>query len=46
MISKRYKQKYKKPKLFKIWNFSFYGTIIFIGFFHVYLYSDYIFIKE
>ncbi len=39
-------QELKKIKLFKIWNFLIYGSTIAIGFFLVYLYSNYIFINK
>ena len=45
-LLKMEKQEFKKPKLFKIWNFLIYGSSIFIGIFLVYLYSAYIFINK
>ena len=39
-------QAFKKPKLFKIWNFLIYGNSIATGLFLVYLYSAYIFINK
>ena len=46
MISKKEEEKFKQPKLFKIWNFLIYGSFIAIGGFLVYLYSAYIFINK
>ena len=46
MITKKNEQKFKQPKLFKIWNFIIYGTFIAIGVLLVYLYSAYIFINK
>jgi hypothetical protein len=46
MITGKEKQEFKKPKLFKIWNFLIYGSFIAIGIFLVYLYSSYIFINK
>ena len=46
MITKKDLQEFKKPKLFKIWNFLIYGSFIAIGVFLIYLYSAYIFINK
>jgi len=46
MITKKEELEFKKPKLFKIWNFLIYGSTIAIGVFLVYLYSTYIFINK
>jgi len=46
MITKKEKQEFQKPKLFKIWNILIYGSSISIGIFLVYLYSSYIFINK
>ena len=46
MITKEEEKEFKKPKLYKIWNFLIYGSSIAIGVFLVYLYSPYIFIKK
>jgi len=46
MITKEEEKEFKKPKLFKIWNFLIYGICIAIGVFLVYLYSAYIFINK
>ena len=46
MITKKREQEFKKPKLFKVWNFLVYGSLIAIGIFLVYLYSSYIFINK
>ena len=46
MISKKDEKDFKKPRLFKIWNFIIYGSLIAIGVFLVYLYSAYIFINK
>ena len=46
MITKKEEQEFQKPKLFRIWNFLIYGSIIAIGIFLVYLYSAYIFINK
>ena len=46
MIKRKEEQGFKKPKLFKIWNFLIYGSFITIGIFLVYLYSCYIFINK
>ena len=39
-------EKFKKPKLYKIWNFLIYGSSIAIGVFLIYLYSTYVFINK
>ena len=46
MITKKDEEEFKKPKLFKIWNFIIYGSSIAIGVFLVYLYSSYVFINK
>ena len=46
MITKKDEKEFKKPKLFKIWNFIIYGSFIAIGVFLVYIYSAYIFINK
>ena len=46
MITKKDEQEFKKPKLFKIWNYLIYASYIAIGVFLVYLYSTYIFINK
>ena len=46
MITKKDAREFKKPKLFKIWNFLIYGSFTSIGVFLVYLYSAYIFINK
>ena len=46
MINNKGEKSFKKPKLFKIWNFLIYGSFIAIGVFLVYLYSAYIFINK
>ena len=46
MITKEEEKEFKKPKLYKIWNFFIYGSSIAIGIFLVYLYSAYVFINK
>ena len=46
MITNKDDQDFKKPKLFKIWNFLIFGSFTAIGIFLVYLYSAYIFINK
>ena len=46
MITKEEEKEFKKPKLYKIWNFVIYGSSIAIGVLLVYLYSAYIFINK
>ena len=46
MITKKEEQDFKKPKLYKIWNFLIYGSFVAVGVFFVYLYSAYIFINK
>ncbi len=46
MITKQEEQEFKKPRLYKVWNFLIYGSSIAIGVFLVYLYSAYIFINK
>ena len=40
------KKEFKKPKLYRFWNFLIYGSWIAIGVFLVYLYSAYVFINK
>ena len=42
----RRRKKFKKPKLYKIWNFLISGSSIAIGVFLVYLYSAYVLINK
>ena len=46
MITKEEEKEFKKPKLYRFWNFIIYGIPIAIGVFLVYLYSAYIFINK
>tara|TARA_A100001388_G_C28667125_1_gene449670 strand:- start:103 stop:243 length:141 start_codon:yes stop_codon:yes gene_type:complete len=46
MITKKEETEYEKPKLFKIWVYSIYGSFFTIGAFLFYLYSAYIFINK
>ena len=46
MITKEGEKEFKKPKLYTIWNFLIYGSVIAIGVFLVYLYSAYVFINK
>ena len=46
MITKKDEKDFKKPKLFKIWNFLIFGSFTAIGIFLVYLYSAYVFINK
>jgi hypothetical protein len=46
MITKEEEKDFKKPNLYRIWNFLIYGVSIAIGIFLVYLYSAYIFINK
>ena len=46
MITKEEEKEFKKPKLYKIWNFLIYGSAIAIGVFLVNLYSAYVFINK
>ena len=46
MISKEEEKEFKKPKLYRFWNFLIYGSFIAIGVFLVYLYSAYVFINK
>ena len=46
MITKEEEKEFKKPKLYRFWNFLIYGSSIAIGVFLVYLYSAYIFINK
>jgi len=39
-------KEFKKPKLYRFWNFLIYGSSIAIGVFLVYLYSAYVFINK
>ena len=43
---KEKEKEFKKPKLYRFWNFLIYGTSIAIGVFLVYLYSAYVFINK
>ena len=42
----RKEKEFKKPKLYRFWNFLIYGSSIAIGIFLVYLYSAYVFINK
>ena len=42
MITKEEEKEFKKPKLYRFWNFLIYGSSIAIGVFLVYLYSAYV----
>ena len=46
MITEGEEKEFKKPKLYKIWNFLIYGSCIAIGVFLVYFYSAYVFINK
>jgi len=46
MITKEEEKVFKKPKLYRIWNFLIYRNSIAIGVFLVYLYSAYVFINK
>ena len=46
MITKEEEKVFKKPKLYRFWNFLIYGISIAIGVFLVYLYSAYVFINK
>ena len=46
MITKEEEKEFKKPNLYKIWNFIIYGSAIAIGVFLVYLYSAYVLINK
>ena len=46
MITKEEEKEFKKPRLFKIWNFLIYGNFIAIGVFLVYLYFAHVFINK
>ena len=46
MITKEEEKEFKKPKLYKFWNFLIYGISIAIVVCLVYLYSAYIFINK
>ena len=46
MITKEEEKNFKKPILYKIWNFIIYGSSIAFGVFLVYLYSSYVFINK
>ena len=39
-------ERFKKPKLSRVWNFLIYGSSMAIGVFLVYLYSAYVFINK
>ena len=42
----RKEKEFKKPKLYRFWNFLIYGSSFAIGVFLVYLYSAYVFINK
>jgi len=46
VIATKDKVLFKKPTLYRFWNFLIYGTSIAIGVFLVYLYSAYVFINK
>ena len=46
MNTKQKEKEFKKPKLYRFWNFFIYGSSIAIGVFLVYLYSAYVFINK
>ena len=46
MITKEEEKEFKKPKLYRFWNFLINGNSIAIGVFLVYLYSAYILINK
>ena len=46
MITKEEEQEFKKPELYRFWNFLIYGSSIAIGVLLVYLYSSYVFINK
>ena len=46
MITQKEEKEFKKPKLYRFWNFLIYGCSIAIGVFLVYLYSAYVFINK
>ena len=46
MITKEEEKEFKKPVIYKIWNFLVYLSFIAIGVFLVYLYSAYVFINK
>ena len=46
MITQQEEKEFKKPKLYRFWNFLIYGSSIAIGVFLVYLYSAYVFINK
>ena len=45
-LLKKEEKEFKKPKLYRFWNFLIYGSSIAIGVFLVYLYSAYVFINK
>jgi len=46
MITKEEEKEFKKPNLYKIWNFLIYGSSIVIGVSLIYLYSAFVFINK
>ena len=46
MITKEEEKEFKKPKLYRLWDFLIYEISIAIGVFLVYLYSAYVFINK
>ena len=46
MITKEEEKEFKKPKLYRFWNFRIYGSLIAIGVLLVYLYSADVFINK
>ena len=46
MITKEEEKEFKKTKLYTLWNFLIYGSLIAIGVFLVYLYSAFVFINK
>ena len=46
MITLEEEKEFKKPNLYKIWNFLIYGSSIVIGVSLIYLYSAFVFINK
>jgi len=46
MITKEEEKEFKKPRLYKFWNFLIYGSSIAIGVILVYVYFAYVFINK
>ena len=46
MVTKEEEKEFKKPRIYKIWDFLIYGISIAVGVFLIYLYSAYIFINK